>query len=92
VIDVGLSLDLPVLQSSANRSGEGDGRRLEDVPLAIRDGADLVIDGGELPGVASTVVDLSQFDLDGSWRVVRQGGLGERALAARIGPYARRAR
>jgi L-threonylcarbamoyladenylate synthase len=86
VIDVGLSLALPVLQSSANRSGEGDGRRLDDVPLAIRDGADLVIDGGKLPGVASTVVDLSRFDLDGSWRVVRQGGLGERALAARIGP------
>jgi L-threonylcarbamoyladenylate synthase len=92
VIDVGLSLDLPVLQSSANRSGEGDARRIEDVPLAIRGGADLVIDGGELPGVASTVVDLSRLDLDGSWRVVRQGGLGERALAARIGPYARRAR
>jgi L-threonylcarbamoyladenylate synthase len=86
VIDIGLSLDLPVLQSSANRSGEGDARRIEDVPLAIRDGADLVIDGGELPGVASTVVDLSRLDLDGSWRVVRQGALGEGAVAARIGP------
>jgi L-threonylcarbamoyladenylate synthase len=86
VIDIGLSLDLPVLQSSANRSGEGDARRIEDVPLAIRDGADLVIDGGELPGVASTVVDLSRLDLDGSWRVVREGALSERAVAARIGP------
>jgi L-threonylcarbamoyladenylate synthase len=86
VIDVGLSLDLPVLQSSANRSGEADQRRLEDVPRAIRDGADLVIDGGELPGVASTVVDLSRFDLDRSWRVVRHGALGERAVAARLGP------
>jgi L-threonylcarbamoyladenylate synthase len=86
VIAVGLSLDLPVLQSSANRSGEGDARRIEDVPLAIRDGADLVIDGGELPGVASTVVDLSRLDLDGSWRVVREGALSERAVAARIGP------
>jgi L-threonylcarbamoyladenylate synthase len=86
VIDVGLSLALPVLQSSANRSGERDARRIEDVPLAIRDRADLVIDGGELPGVASTVVDLSRLDLDGSWRVVRQGALDERAVAARIGP------
>jgi hypothetical protein len=36
--------------------------------------------------VASTVVDLSRLDLDGSWRVVRQGALGEGAVAARIGP------
>ena len=86
VIDVGMSFDLPVLQSSANRSGEPDRRRLEDVPLAIRDRADLVIDGGELPGVASTVVDLSRLDLDGSWRVVRHGALGERVVAARLGP------
>ena len=27
-----------------------DARRLEDVPLAMREGADLVLDGGELPG------------------------------------------
>jgi L-threonylcarbamoyladenylate synthase len=86
VIDVGMSFDLPVLQSSANRSGEPDRRRLEDVPLAIRDRADLVIDGGELPGVASTVVDLSRLDLDGSWRVVRHGALGEHVVAARLGP------
>jgi L-threonylcarbamoyladenylate synthase len=86
VIDVGMSFDLPVLQSSANRSGEPDRRRLEDVPLAIRDRADLVIDGGELPGVASTVVDLSRLDLDGSWRVLRDGALGERVVAARLGP------
>jgi L-threonylcarbamoyladenylate synthase len=86
VIDVGMSFDLPVLQSSANRSGEPDRRRLEDVPLAIRDRADLVIDGGELPGVASTVVDLSRLDLDGSWRVLRDGALAERVVAARLGP------
>jgi L-threonylcarbamoyladenylate synthase len=86
VIDVGMSFDLPVLQSSANRSGEPDRRRLEDVPLAIRDRADLVIDGGELPGVASTVVDLSRLDLDGSWRVLRHGALAERVVAARLGP------
>lgn len=85
VIDVGLSLDLPVLQSSANHSGDAVGCRLEDVPQAIRDGADLVIDGGVLPGIASTVVDLSRFELDGSWRAVRQGALDEPALAARIG-------
>ena len=36
-------------------SGGPDARRLDDVPEAIRAGADLVIDGGELPGTPSTV-------------------------------------
>ena len=48
----------PVLQSSANLAGGPDARRLEDVPRVDPRGADLVIDGGELPGVPSTVIDL----------------------------------
>ena len=48
----------PVLQTSANHAGAPDARRLADVPGDIRAGADLVIDGGELPGTPSTVVDL----------------------------------
>ena len=42
----------PVLQSSANRAGGPDPRRLEEVPELLRRSADLVIDGGELPGDA----------------------------------------
>ena len=42
----------PVLQSSANAAGGPDARRLEDVPEDIREHADLVLDGGELPGHA----------------------------------------
>ena len=64
-----------VLQSSANRAGEPEARRLEDVPESIRDGADLVLDGGDLPGVASTVIDLRGFEADGAWAVVRAGAL-----------------
>src|SRR4051812_18763588 len=40
----------PVLQSSANVAGGPDPRRLDDVPEEILDGADLLLDGGELPG------------------------------------------
>lgn len=72
----------PLLQTSANLAGAPDARRLADVPRAIRDGADAVIDGGELPGTPSTVVDLRSFELDGTWAVVRQGAL-ERAAIAR---------
>jgi len=81
VIDVGLSLAQAVLQSSANHAGGADARRLADVPRSIRDGADLVLDGGELPGVRSTVIDLGRFEEDGSWRVLRAGALGEDAVS-----------
>ncbi len=36
----------------------GGPRELADVPMAIRRAADMVIDGGRLPGTASTVIDL----------------------------------
>ena len=52
----------PVLQSSANAAGGPDARTLAEVPEAIRDGADLVLDGGELPGTPSTVVDLRGYE------------------------------
>jgi L-threonylcarbamoyladenylate synthase len=77
-------LQKPLLQSSANLSGEPEARRLADVPASIRAGADLMLDGGELPGVASTVLDLRDYARTGEWRIVRSGPLGqgeiERAL------------
>lgn len=75
----------PVLQSSANHVGGPDPRRLQDVPEAIRGAADLIIDGGELPGVPSTVVDLRSYDEDRSWRVVREGIVGEGELQHVLG-------
>jgi L-threonylcarbamoyladenylate synthase len=66
----------PALQSSANRAGEPDPRRLADVPELLRASADLVLDGGELPGTASTVIDLRRYEDDGSWSVVREGLVG----------------
>ena len=58
----------PVLQSSANAAGGPDARRLEDVPEYMRAHADLVLDGGELPGTPSTVVDLRAYEADGRGR------------------------
>jgi L-threonylcarbamoyladenylate synthase len=69
--------ELPVLQSSANHAGGPDARRLDDVPEAIRARADLVLDGGELPGTPSTVVDLRDFDGGGELRIVRAGAVPE---------------
>src|SRR3954453_772503 len=57
----------PVLQSSANRAGGPDPRRLAEGPEFILDAADLVLDAGELPGTPSTVVDLVDHERDGAW-------------------------
>jgi L-threonylcarbamoyladenylate synthase len=74
------SVTRPVMQSSANLSGETDARRLSDVPESIRAGADLVLDGGELPGTPSTVVDLRDYRASREWRVLREGALGDDAV------------
>jgi L-threonylcarbamoyladenylate synthase len=75
-----------VLQTSANLTGGPDARRLDEVPGEIRAGADLVIDGGELAGTPSTVIDLRAFETSGHWRIVRAGAVPEpvvRSLAHR---------
>ena len=84
-VDLLAGVRWPVLQSSANCAGGPDPRRLEDVPQLIRAGADLVLDGGELPGTPSTVVDLRQFEDAGSWTVIRPGAVGERELDEALG-------
>jgi L-threonylcarbamoyladenylate synthase len=78
VPDIPPLASVPVLQSSANVAGGPDARRLADVPEAIRRGADLVIDGGELPGTPSTVVDLRGDEP----RIVRQGAVPAEVIAA----------
>jgi L-threonylcarbamoyladenylate synthase len=74
----------PVLQSSANASGGPDARSVEAVHAAIRAGVDMILDGGELPGTASTVVDLSEYEGAGRFRIARVGAVPsadiERAL------------
>lgn len=48
-----------VIATSANAPGEQDPRCVADVPARIREGAGAVLDGGELPGTPSTVIDLT---------------------------------
>ena len=74
----------PVLQTSANVAGGPDARRLEDVPEYMRAHADLVLDGGRLPGTPSTVVDLRGHELDERWSVAREGAMSITEVAARL--------
>jgi L-threonylcarbamoyladenylate synthase len=74
------AVERAVLQSSANLHGGRDPRRLADVPAAIRAAAEVVLDGGELPGVASTVVDLSGYEDGGGFGVLREGAIAASEL------------
>jgi L-threonylcarbamoyladenylate synthase len=67
--------------TSANRAGEPDPRSLEDVPEDIRSACAAVIDGGELPGVPSTVVDLTGSQP----AVLREGAVPAAKALARLG-------
>ena len=72
--------------TSANHHGGPDPRRLDDVPVEIRASAAAVVDGGELPGTPSTVLDLTGPEP----QVVREGAVPaaealERVLAATTG-------
>jgi L-threonylcarbamoyladenylate synthase len=58
-----------VAATSANLSGEPDPRRVEEVPEQIRSACGAIVDMGELPGVPSTVIDLTGPEP----RVLRQG-------------------
>jgi L-threonylcarbamoyladenylate synthase len=78
-------VSVPVMQSSANLLGEPDARALSEVPARLREGADLVLDGGELPGRPSTVVDLRGLEDEGRWHVLREGALTRSAVDEMLG-------
>jgi L-threonylcarbamoyladenylate synthase len=72
-----------VVATSANLHGGPETRKLEDVPPEIKAGVGALVDGGELPGTPSTVLDLTGPEL----RVLREGAIPaaealERARAA----------
>jgi L-threonylcarbamoyladenylate synthase len=80
------AVERPVMQSSANMSGEPDSRSVAEVPQILLDGVDLVLDGGELPGTASTVVDLRDFASEGRWYLLREGALPGEQLREILAP------
>jgi L-threonylcarbamoyladenylate synthase len=74
-----------VVATSANLPGGPDPRRVEDIPAAILERVAAVVDVGELPGIASTVIDFSGPEP----RVLREGAASaaaaiERASAALV--------
>jgi tRNA threonylcarbamoyl adenosine modification protein (Sua5/YciO/YrdC/YwlC family) len=77
-------VSVPVLQSSANLAGDPEARTLNQVPESIRAGIELEVDGGVLPGVASTVVDLREYEAEGDWEIVREGAIPAEVVAVAL--------
>jgi L-threonylcarbamoyladenylate synthase len=70
----------PLFQTSANFSGEPPAASFSDVPAELIAGADLAIDGGQLTGLPSTVIDLAAYDETGEWTILREGALSAIAV------------
>jgi L-threonylcarbamoyladenylate synthase len=73
----------PVFQTSANRSGASAPSRFSEIDAGLLGAADLTIDGGELTGAPSTVVDVTGIE-QGEWRILREGGLPEPEVEAAL--------
>ncbi len=69
-----------VAATSANLHGGPDPRRLDEVPAEIREAA-VLVDGGELPGTPSTVVDLTGPEP----QVLREGAVPAAEVLDRVG-------
>jgi L-threonylcarbamoyladenylate synthase len=65
----------PIFQTSANHGGAPPPKRFDEIDPEVLAGTDLAIDGGELIGAPSTVVDLTEIDSGGQWTVLREGAL-----------------
>jgi L-threonylcarbamoyladenylate synthase len=74
------AVEVGVMQSSANLVGQPDARTLATVPAGMRADVDLVLDGGELAGMPSTVIDLRKYEASGEWHVLREGALATEAV------------
>jgi len=73
-----------IFQTSANFSGRPAPGRFADVDAAISAGADLAVDGGQLHGEPSTVVDLTALEATGRWSILRAGALSDAELSRRL--------
>ena len=69
-----------LMATSANFPGGEDPRRVDEVPQEIRDGCGAVVDGGELPGTPSTVIDLTTAEP----KVLRDGAVPAESVLARV--------
>jgi L-threonylcarbamoyladenylate synthase len=81
-------MPLPVFQTSANPSGYTPPSSFEGLEPDILEAADVAIDGGDLGGLPSTVIDIGEIDSGGGWSILRQGALERAEIERLLGPIA----
>ena len=74
-----------VLQTSANLSGGPEARVLDEIDPQLVEGVDCVLDGGELSGTSSSVVDLTRYEGTGEWSLLRETALSAAEIESLIG-------
>jgi L-threonylcarbamoyladenylate synthase len=76
-----------VAATSANVHGALDARRLDDIPEELRSACAALVDGGELPGTPSTVIDFTGAEPV----VLREGAAPAREALERVSDLGRSA-
>ncbi|MFI5122319.1 MAG: L-threonylcarbamoyladenylate synthase [Vicinamibacteria bacterium] len=75
-----------IFQTSANRAAQPAPARFAEIDPEIVDAVDLAIDGGELTGLPSTVVDVTAIEDGGEPVILREGGLSRAEVLRRLEP------
>jgi L-threonylcarbamoyladenylate synthase len=78
----------PIIQTSANRSGEPAPSGFDRIDEKLLAAADLAIDGGELIGEPSTVLDITGIETGEGWKVLREGALASAEIDRKLGAIA----
>jgi L-threonylcarbamoyladenylate synthase len=78
----------PIIQTSANRSGEPAPSGFDRIDEKLLAAADLAIDGGELIGEPSTVLDITGIETGEGWTVLREGSLANAEIDRKLGAIA----
>jgi L-threonylcarbamoyladenylate synthase len=78
-------MPLPIFQTSANPRGYPAPESFDGIDPGIVEAVDLAVDGGMLGGEPSTVVDVSEIDSGGRWKILREGAMERGEVDRRLG-------
>jgi len=75
-------LGMPIIATSANRSGQPTCRSGFEVLGVMDDRIDLILDAGSIAGPGATTVDITDPD----WKLIRAGAISEDAIGEALQP------
>ncbi len=76
----------PLALTSANASGGPDPCKVDEIPAAIQEGCEFVLDAGRIEACSpSTVIDLRPLTMGEPARILREGAMPRKEVATLIG-------